>query len=213
MRTVRGCCCWLRSGGCGARPILAACACLLLLLLSCPACRLLFEVLPRALPMHLPPDSPMLVRAAPPQQQQQLQHRSGGGILGNILRGAAAVSARAHLPGSRGQRQLHGSRLSRRTLRRMVVVQQPVGREVRQRAALAAAARRLGGWVAVMLVGGAVGWLVRARREQEPTTAPAPAREQRQEQKEQQQRRRRRWPFGRRGGAAVQQPAYSAAVW
>jgi hypothetical protein len=47
----------------------------------------------------------------------------------------------------------------------MMVAVQPEGREVRQRAQLVKAGRKVGKWMVILLIGGGLGWLAGARRD------------------------------------------------
>lgn len=146
---------------------------------SCVSCRLVFEVLRRVLPMHLPDDR-LLVSG---QAQAAAAGRSGGagGVRGSIkqpgkegfLPATAAVpaaaagepagssSASGEQQGRRkgGRRRRHRG-LTVKTLRRMLAVASPEGQGVRRNAHLAALGRKLAVSLGGVLLGGVLGWSV-----------------------------------------------------
>jgi hypothetical protein len=129
------------------------------------ASRLVFQVLPRVLPMHLPDDR-LLVSG---------QHGGSGGSV--IVTGSAksarndsfvpmaqAVSAPA---AGKGKKAQLGGRLTAATLRRMMAaVAAPAGAHVRRRANAKAIAARLARYGALVAASSVAGWVAgRARRE------------------------------------------------
>eukprot|EP00879_Flechtneria_rotunda_P003192 GHRR01003415.1.p1 GENE.GHRR01003415.1~~GHRR01003415.1.p1 ORF type:complete len:440 (+),score=121.31 GHRR01003415.1:153-1472(+) len=68
--------------------------------------------------------------------------------------------------GEKSKKRKH-TKLRKSTLRKMIVAVQPEGREVRNRAQLIATSKQLAKWGAMMLVGGMLGWVARARQESE----------------------------------------------
>ena len=160
-------------------------------------------MLHKALPMHLP-DERLLV-SGQAAQRGTAQHTVSGSITGSIKHpdndtfipartavpaaGEAghAAAATAETGQRRGSRHRRGRKgLTVRALRRMLVVSGPVGLGVRRKAALLAVARGLATSLAVMLVGGVLGWAVGARTsqgEQQPEQQQKrPAQQQQQQQ-------------------------------
>lgn len=165
----------------------------LLLLLLMHACRLLFEVLHKALPMHLPDDRLLVSGQAAAASRQTAPSFITGSIKhptrDEFVPAASAVPVAASATstkqgGSKGGRSDGGSRRHRKqgltvkTLRRMLVVAEPEGVGVRRRAALAAFGRSMALSLGVVLVGGVLGWVSGARAAQ--------ARQQQQELRVQQ---------------------------
>ncbi|KAF6259112.1 hypothetical protein COO60DRAFT_1043936 [Scenedesmus sp. NREL 46B-D3] len=179
--------------------------------------RLLFEVLPRVLPMHLP-DARMLVegrqqlkQAVQPHMSPQQQHTlleqqhssesamSSSSITGNVytegeVKSAAAEAAARAAPhgGSNGVDKERGGRrhrkLRKHTLQRMMFdITQPEGWEVRQRQKMVALTRKLCSWGALLLLGGAAGWAYRARQERQQQQEARQRKRQRQQQQQQEQ--------------------------
>ncbi|WIA07980.1 hypothetical protein OEZ85_007453 [Tetradesmus obliquus] len=184
--------------------------------------RLLFEVLPRVLPMHLP-DTRMLLEGrqqqqqvqphmSPRQQQQLLQQQhsadstaSSSSIRGNVytegkIKSAAVEAGDGSTSDSSSsaaaKQQKRGRRhrkLRKRTLQRMMFdISQPEGWEVRQRQKMLALTRKLASWGALLLLGGAAGWAYKARQERQ---------QQREERQRQRQRQQQPAAKGVPGGA------------
>lgn len=163
-------------------------------LLLMHACRLLFEVLHKVLPMHLPDDRLLVSGQAAAASRQTGPSFITGSIKhptrDEFVPAASAVSAAAsatstkHGSSKGGRSSSGGSRRHRKqgltvkTLRRMLVVVGPEGVGVRRRAALTAFERSMVMSLGVVLVGGVLGWVSGARAAQ--------ARQQQQELRMQQ---------------------------
>lgn len=142
------------------------CFCHVCCMLPFVLCRLLFEVYPKALQFHLPDDRMLQSHVSLDSAASTESVLSEGDIRGIVISEGATTEAPA---GDGGKKHKHHGifskkpkhrKLRKRTLRRMVVAVQPEGWEVRRRANLVKAAKKLGKWSAVLLVGASLGWLV-----------------------------------------------------